>query len=260
MVIFHSYVSLPEGKYLSLFGNTQGWTFSYPAQDQLSPGIIWKIWQRDDTKWVPGRDPEDKTKAIDLSEIDPSYFIPISLSEGTWLTRVHPFDPPNWQLFEREKTDKSSGLPFQNLIGHFNQVYFNYDFHDRWSLMFIQYYLFDSFPFVPRFPARGVCQLCRTSSEDGLPNHPTVIIYYSCKCSNPSNYRCIRTYKYHISHYMIVVINQLSYRPGAPGAQHRWLATPGSKVLRHGDLSRVGANLMRGAGMPRWRWHCWHYS
>lgn len=25
----------------------------------------------------------------------------------------------------------------------------------------------------------------------------------------------------------------------------------GSKVLRHGDLSRVGANLMRGAGMPR---------
>jgi len=47
---------------------------------------------------------------------------------------VHPFDPPNWQLFEREKTDKSSELPFQNLIGHFNQVYqvyFNYDFHDR---------------------------------------------------------------------------------------------------------------------------------
>ena len=171
----------------------RGGIFHTQQENQLSPGIIWKNWQRDDAKWVPGRDPEDKTKAIDLGEIDPSYFIPISLSEGTWLTRVHPFDPPNWQLFEREKTDKSSELPFQNLIGHFNQVYqvyVNYDFHDRWSLMFIQYYLFDSFPFVPRFPARGVCQLCRTSPEDGLPNHPTIVIYYSCKCRNPSNYSC----------------------------------------------------------------------
>ena len=60
----------------------RGGIFHTQQENQLSPGIIWKNWQRDDAKWVPGRDPEDKTKAIDLGEIDPSYFIPISLSEG----------------------------------------------------------------------------------------------------------------------------------------------------------------------------------